>query len=371
MVFCMKEFIVKNKIYVLWLFCFTHFGYGQEYVYPVATLDDETIFIMHQKSSDCLELWSWNIKTQLAFKELSSLYIPAQVTLLPSKKAYSFLDRGSLRIKSFEKRSPKTIEINEPIQDLQTITWIDDQTFYCTARYKKMYKPFMYDIDQSQSLQALAPMNDSVHYLFPNKINDQLFCITLDQDQKYQLVQLSWNPQPLLQQNSENQPKVLATLSEINPSCFLHMVSATQGFLLTMQKSELYSFSCCEITIENDAATLRTLFTFSIPGHLILGNGSQRLYESLYPFLPRYTQDYIYFTHYNEHNRCFVYQYNRHDQTTQSIPLQDSLLRENQQVFSPLIHSQGVLVGYSCESSDYIFYDPIAVTHYQLPWTTV
>ena len=74
---------------------------GVEYLYPVGVIDDENILLMHQTSLDDLGLWMWNIKELVAFKELSSVFLPSCVQILPNKKACSFIDRGRIKIKYF------------------------------------------------------------------------------------------------------------------------------------------------------------------------------------------------------------------------------------------------------------------------------
>jgi hypothetical protein len=84
----------------LFIFCllYVQLLVSDEYVYPVANIDDTSILMMHQKSVDELELFAVDTATQTKQKMLSSLYLPASVTVLPGKKSYSFIDRGRIYI---------------------------------------------------------------------------------------------------------------------------------------------------------------------------------------------------------------------------------------------------------------------------------
>src|SRR5579872_5143165 len=97
-----------------------------EFLYPVASVSKDHVLVMYQKNSYHLELWDWNPQTNQADSVLLSLYTPAGVKLLLSKKGYSFIDSGVIKIKMFQKRSPKTVEIDQPLHTIELLHWIDD-----------------------------------------------------------------------------------------------------------------------------------------------------------------------------------------------------------------------------------------------------
>src|SRR5436190_3218349 len=106
-----------------------------EYIYPIASYNDEIILYIKQTSSQHIQLFQWNIVTNHIEQLLSSLFNPAGVQLLTHEKGFSFFDNGRLRLKLFEKRSPKAIDFDEPIFNVNGLHWIDDHTFYCSAQY--------------------------------------------------------------------------------------------------------------------------------------------------------------------------------------------------------------------------------------------
>jgi hypothetical protein len=149
---------------------------SEEYLYPIANIDDATILMMHQKSLDNLELISFNIQNQTTQKLLSSFYLPAYVKIIPGTKRYSFIDRGRIYIKDFSKRTPRGLDIYQPLFDIQSLQWVSDHECIFSAKYKKHYKIFMYDLDKEGGmLHSLCTLADDVNYILPSFANNRLF----------------------------------------------------------------------------------------------------------------------------------------------------------------------------------------------------
>src|SRR5579871_4380579 len=125
--------------FLLFFFYMTH---AIEYMYPVACLNDETILYIHQLNPTCIQLYSWNPVTDIHEPLLWSLYNPANVQLLPNNTGFSFIDNGRLRIKLFEKRSPKTIDFDDPIFNINGLQWIDEHSCCCSAQYGSYFSIF-------------------------------------------------------------------------------------------------------------------------------------------------------------------------------------------------------------------------------------
>ena len=104
-----------------------------EFLYPVAAISENHILVIYQKNSSHLELWDWNPQTNQANLALLSRFTPAGVKLLPNKKGYSFVDHGVIKIRDFKKRSPKTIEIDTPLYNIEVLNWIDEKRCYTHA----------------------------------------------------------------------------------------------------------------------------------------------------------------------------------------------------------------------------------------------
>ena len=119
-----------------------HTMISSEYIYPVASLDEDNILYIHQTSPRSIQLFEWNTITNHTEQILWSLFNPVGIQLLPDNSGFSFIDNGRLRIKAFQKRSPKTIDFDEPIFNINALHWIDEHTCYCSAYYNNLFSLF-------------------------------------------------------------------------------------------------------------------------------------------------------------------------------------------------------------------------------------
>ena len=291
------------------MFClwYAHTIISNEYVYPVANLDDNTILMMHQKSLDELELFALDTTTHTKQKMLSSLYFPAHVCLMPNKKGYSFIDRGRIYIKDLLKRTPRSIDIYQSICDIQSVQWINDNQLIFSAKFKNRYKICMYDVTHDQGqLYSLCSLHDDINYIFPSAVDQEnLFCLTQhDGSEFYQVTRMKIEPtlwEHALKNKEKECNKEIIPLEHHKPLCFLKMMDLTTGYVLEMtqhnHENKIFSFKVYKIDIPN--TQLQELFKFDIPEKFIIGSEQERFYESLYPLLPRYQHDKIYFTNFD------------------------------------------------------------------------
>lgn len=293
---------MKKRILAVFYACFAiHISLPEEFIYPVAQIDDKNVFVVHQKSVDDLSIFSWNIESKIATKELSSMFVPSHIKILPSNTGFSFIDRGRIRIKMFQKRAPKTIEISEPIDSIAAMHWISDNQFYMVGKYRQRYKAFLCELlDHSYQIYYLTNF-DSIDYIYPSKVEDSLFCLSKNNKQDYFLTEQLWNPTKYATHRPDQPQDII--LSSKEPLCFLHMKNKQEGYFLRCNPNsqELLSFTCCSIIKKNSTWTETKLFTFNLPMKYLMGDSDQRVYESIYPFLPNYAHEhYIYFVDYNE-----------------------------------------------------------------------
>lgn len=310
----MKKYI---KIMTIVLFSVLTVYADFEYLYPVAELDDENLLVMHQKSIDDLEILVWNRHQKIAFKELSSTFLPSCVQILPGKMAYSFIDRGRIRIKFFQKRAPRAIDIYEPIHAIVSMNWISDEQFYFVGKHAEQYGLFLCDVsDRSTKVFFLSPLHSTYDFMYPCKIHDTIFCITKDVNDRYGIAKLPWSPRPYQQELQEfsmgiksegflykrkfNQERLDQLLKHEKPLCFLMMENEQSGFVLELSTSErdlaFLDFTYCSVKCDNENNwSLKKLFEFHIPKKFLIGTGAQRVHESMYPFLPQHHDDNIFF----------------------------------------------------------------------------
>ena len=113
-----------------------------EYVYPVAAASAEQVYVLYQKSTDHIELWLWNSITKKASKALLSTFSPAGLQLLPDGSSFSFIDNDRIRVKLQGKRQPRAVGFCEPVYDISLIHWINNESFYFSAKEKERFQYF-------------------------------------------------------------------------------------------------------------------------------------------------------------------------------------------------------------------------------------
>lgn len=321
--------------------------HAQEFVYPVADFDNgKQLVIIHQKSLDDVEVWFFDQENKSMIKGISSFLVPANLRILPTKNGFSFIDQGFIKIKMFDKRSPKTITTYEPISLISSMNWIDDHTFYFTAREGDYYQTFKGDIESNIQRLSCEPID----FLYPAKIDDSWYCIKRTIDQQFKITLQSWNPIDFNQYQILPE-KIILPLTD-RSLCFLKMVSNQEGFYLQAPEfksnhhDELYEFSCHHLVKNSSEWTSQELFNFTIPLRYI--HGVDRLYESIEPFLPNYTiQDIIYYVSFNQENSRFEL-FEFYIPTKTVINLTDNFIKKNNmnaQLFAPYIFNSKIYCG--------------------------
>lgn len=295
----------------------------QEYVYPVAsyTKDNGEViaYLLYQKSLNHIELWEWNPITKQAHKALLSTYTPAGIRMLPDKSGFSFIDDGRIRIKQFTKRSPKTIDVYQPVHNIGVVEWIDGHHGYFSACKNKRHAVF--------HLALCGPveevLGDSCNdYLYPQKVGEYFFYIKRTAEQPHNYC-IASKPYPLITHEQCNQfsdifydhslfdsaviqirgeEKILIDCGE-SPLIFLTMISDELGFVighppLVDKKESLIPFSFFLVKKQNEKWLKSCLFSFSIPMSLL--SSSSCLYESLLPLIPLHQGDSVYFVNASE-----------------------------------------------------------------------
>lgn len=285
-----------------YFFCFlifyVHTTISTEYMYPVGSLDDEaSILYIHQQSSGQIELFKWNTKTNHTEQILWSVFNPTSLQLLPNKAGFSFIDNGRLRIKLFQKRAPKTIEFDEPLFNINTPQWIDNDTCCCSAQKNDCFS--LFELHDNGNVDCLIT-KDHTDCMYPQKINHLLFYIErFSEGSQYNVVQTEYP-------SSRNKNKNVYSQSIVSfndkPIVFLNMQSETEGFVLEHSKSmdsecKTMLFFYHHLVKKGDVWNKKVLFSFRVPAQLLLGQATdnERLVESILPLLPRIADNKIYF----------------------------------------------------------------------------
>jgi len=342
--------------------------FSGQYLYPVATLYPSHLCVVHQKNLNHLELWFWNPTTKEKTKVLSSQFIPAGLTLLPNQKGFAFIDQGRIRVKKFDKRSPKAIDIYEPIYHFDIPHFITDDCFLVSAKKGKRFGIFQIDLQGRVQTIVFSEHSDA---LYPQKIGEQLFYIEriqecsriisvsypkvvrtakvdLDDIDSILAAQDEWE-KPLIKKEEK---KVLHTQRD-KKIIFLKAGASQDLFFVEHapsvdQEVQLITFSCCRITLFE--RSWKKLFNFTLPTSFLFHTNPKSLYESILPLLPRYHGEKIY--HCSWHTRSDgegldIFCYNQETEST----TQKTFGKEKQNFFAPTIFHDMLFFGLSCEDN--------------------
>ncbi len=293
------------KWHILCIFIFfCQYIHAHEYIYPVAVSQRGSFYLIYQKTPNHIELWEWTLQTNYADQLLMSRFTPAGFQLLPDEDGFSFIDNGILKIKKWLKRSPRTIEFDAPIYQVEVVHWLDNTTCYTSGKYKNNFGIFQIDYEGEVTPIYL---HETADCMYPQKVYDELFYIERDHDWNYRIMQAIY--EPALGKNfeerhsfKENQQQDAVEIIDFKkqPIVFLSMVSESEGFVVghppTVNRTEqaIY-FEYYHLKKENDWH-VEKLFSFNIPADLLFVGSPARLYESILPLLPRHYATKIMFT---------------------------------------------------------------------------
>jgi len=349
-----KKCFFSFLFFLAQLSLFVQHSYALEFLYPVAcTKNGEAtkIYTIYQNSMGHIELWSWNPDSKVANKAILSSYSPAGFALLPNGTGFSFIDNGRIKIKTFHKRSAKSIEIYDPIYNICGMEWVDDEHFFISA--KKNDKFTIFKIDTSGAIKWTLSHAEK-DCMYPQQAANSLFYIERQLKKGvYKRDYLSYKIARL--DNSTEQTKILETLNKEYildfrscPIAFLKMISEKEGFFLEHSSSverhdKTIEFSYYRIKMNGNKWECGELFQFSIPAHLILDKSDSRLYESILPLLPKYHRGKLFYVDCS-HNADLIldiFCYDIHKETCK----QKTEAKLGQLFFSPLFVDGNLFYG--------------------------
>ncbi|MDR3645944.1 MAG: hypothetical protein P4L22_00200 [Candidatus Babeliales bacterium] len=301
-----------------------------EFVYPIS-YHNNLIYYIHQKSLEKIEFCSWDIKNQTLKPDLLPNCLPGNLTLLPDSNGFSFIDRGKIRIKYFGLEKIKTINLSEPIYNISTINWVDNENFYFSAKNGSRFNIFFVNTCNENKLLTISQqdINPKINsdFLYPQVINGKLFFIERSADERYKTKKSHYKiikincPSCIKQEVkflTEQDKEVLMEFGN-TPICFLKMINENEGIFIEhpalIEKTDrlifftLYKFYKQEVS--NNWQT-KELTTFNLPIKYIFGKSDERLYESILPFMPKIYNDKIYYSHSDNEEKLTIdlYSYN-------------------------------------------------------------
>lgn len=288
-----------------------------EFLYPVHAYKNDLFYCIYQKTPTHIELWQWNKNTKEADQILFSRFTPAGFCLLPDGDGFSFIDQGILKVKKFFKRSPRTIEFDAPIYQVEVVHWLDNMLCYTSGKYNNNFGIFQ--IDYEGEVMPLY-YNEASDCLYPQKCNDALFYIERTDDQ-YRIMQTTYEPctgmtfyDRLFAHNQMDLQSTEIVSFSSQPIIFLRMISEQEGFVIAhppaiSRGSKKIAFDYYVLKKEKDSWVRTQLFSFNVPSDFLFIGSPARLYESILPLLPRHYGHTIVFLDGNDLNNTSLYAY--------------------------------------------------------------
>ena len=326
-----EEFMRSKLSFSRLIFCVFTWTFGYEkpmFMYPVAAFESAGIthvLVLYQLSKQKLELYDFDTRLLTMTKILMSWYTPAGVKMLPDFSGFSFIDNGRIRIKKFAKRAIKSLDIYDPIYDIELVNWLDDQTCYFHARSNSgHYGIYTLTLDEVLTYLLTSPTAD---YMYPNIIGSNLFFIECRVIEKCSIY--SFCSQSLDQKESDK--KNLISFG-VHPFVMLHMQSLHEGYAIEYLESKgEYLFNYVQLLQTTQKWSVNRLFNFSIPKQF-LNDGPCRVYESLLPFIPKHYGMSVYFSTYDNNQKHMVL-YHFDKQTNKIFPF----IENKENLFVPII----------------------------------
>ncbi len=302
--------------------------------------DNNHVLLISDRNQN-LELSLYDCSSQAEEKILSSRYMPAGVQLLVDESGFSFIDDGILCIKRFDRRSVHMVEPDAPLYDIERIHWLDDE--FCYFHAKRAGRNGIYTMNVDGVVRTLLEGTDSIDYIYPQIVEQILFCIVCKKDEKGQQFSMYAAPYQEIIKNHETVFHSIVAIGT-NPLALLHMISAEEGFCLEYtatrdSKDQLFPFTCYHFFLNDGNWKSEALFTFLIPSCLLF-DPADRLYESLLPLAPCYYSPFIYYCSASaENNKLALYSFSMETKKSQLLK------QENYNVLAPHIIDNMLIYG--------------------------
>jgi len=344
------------------LFFLIHFSCcANQYLYPVAAAEFQEgffLFVVHQEAPNKLQLYFWDPDLKTMQKALSSRFCPIDIQIIPGQKGFSFIDTGRVRIKEFLKKSPRSLDLDQPLYGFSHLEWIDGNRFYTSAKRGSFFGVFQINQD-GEIVTILA--HQGFDYIYPQKIEDQLFCVERFGGQcsiiKTPYLQVEEKKEYLsgveailaAEQKGKKslvQRQMIEVLYEVSPDqqiIFLQASKKDSCFFLQHPAQidsldETILFSYHQIKRIGCDWEHEKLFCFSIPTELLLTE-EKRLHESILRLVPYHYKDQIYFSD-STKNGLNLLSYN-----LSTGQVQKELVKEANCFFAPFIFKDKIFYG--------------------------
>jgi hypothetical protein len=257
---------------------------------------------------------------------LPASFSPAGVRMLPDNTGFSFIDNGRIRIKEFIKRSARSVDIQESVSNIGLITWGGDYGYFHAKEYQS-YRIFSITPAGDTTLCVTRAKTDC---MYPVSVEGVLFYIerTLHEasptssEYQYRIIE---------QKLDHQSDQVVCADFQNRPIIFLTMVTAHEGFVVEHPAhldadEDIMTFSYHQIIRDyTNRWHKNLLFSFTLPGLLLLNTSESRVYESIIPLLPRVIGNMIY----------YVTSFRGHGYTTVTLSTYNRITQKKENIFTP------------------------------------
>ncbi len=319
----MKKYCCTIISVILQVFCIMT-NLNADYLYPVVSYsvnNSQHVLLLYQSELHKTTVLCWDPSSHELTPVLASRFSPAGILLLPDGNGFSFIEHGRIYIKHWNSRSPKAIDIFEPIYAIEHIQWLTSDICYFQAKCGDLFG--IYAAHVSGDVICLA-QQDSTDCMYPQIVGDQLYYIERSMNADHYAATIKRNSIPALEgkfeladdtQEMSLIPVVDAKQSQLimhkdDLVCiFLKMESAEEGYVIgydpSLREEQEYADFSVYYMVKNKQEWVNSkLFSFSIPLELVVDGSHDRLFESIVPCLPKKFEDTFYYITVEQDDEC-------------------------------------------------------------------
>lgn len=300
------------------------------YRYPLGYAYNRLFFLAQRdgKSSICSIDHHALFNDNNGIQELSPLYNPYYVGMLANKKGFYFVDADILHIYYLYEREPRALELDEPLDHLGVVHWLNDYICYFSAQQKGNVGVWLVNTITGATQKVYSGQSNVYNSLLLPSIvcdengNQQLFVFVQsveknsnDMVYNQQLINLPvvcestltkeilFDLEEILSQTFEKKrpqiqtkAKVLDEINSYKPLIDFSMHSVDRGHFVLLEgyKNDVVRFSVYQRGKKEGCSwETEQLCSFSLPRCYVLG-GSQEI-DHFSTLLPRVIDDQLYF----------------------------------------------------------------------------
>jgi hypothetical protein len=323
--------------FLIVVLCLCNSTYSIIFIYPIAAFrQNGKIFFCYacQKSLQNLELIVCSDALKYVGHVCDASYNCAGACVSPDEAKIAFIDQGRIRICVLCTNVVFSLDFNQPLYCINSVCWQNNESCYFCAKQYGFYGVF--EVDMSGNISTILA-NSQADYLYPQKVDTQLFAIKrirIKSGYRYQVIQCPFRKAENIQQDivdiffGQEGSVEISTIGDTETivgeksevvivhcgsqiALSLSMIDQACGFFVrpvpVTANSTTTSFSCYLFYNAHGKWCMKEAFQFSVPSLFLFG--STRLHESILPFIPRYFDGGLYYASAHETSNLALYVY--------------------------------------------------------------